>query len=85
MDVKRSASFIGQRVDAVNMRIERDGVNADFSDIRELNKTYAPTHQASKPSGHTTTEEEKPKQEEVKSEQQEQLAARGVDPPRFHR
>ena len=85
MDVKRSASFIGQRVDAVNMRIERDGVNADFSDIREQNKTYAPTHQASKPSGQTTTEEEKPKQEEVKSEQQEQLAARGVDPPRFHR
>ena len=85
LDVKRSASFIGQRVDAVNMRIERDGVNADFSDIRDQNKTYAPTHQASKPSGHTTTEEEKPKQEEVKSEQQEQLAARGVDPPRFHR
>ena len=85
LDVKRSASFIGQRVDAVNMRIERDGVNADFSDIREQNKTYAPTHQTSKPASQIATEEEKPKQEEVKSEQHEQLAARGVDPPRFHR
>jgi len=67
------------------MRIERDGVNADFSDIREQNKTYAPTHQASKPAGQIATEEEKSKQEEVQSEQHEQLAARGVTPPRFHR
>lgn len=85
LDVKRSASFIGQRVDAVNMRIERDGVNADFSDIREQNKSYAPTHQASVPGNNAVVTEEEPKQEESKTEQQVNIAARGVDPPRFHR
>lgn len=85
MDVKRSASFIGQRVDAVNMRIERDGMEADFSDIREQNKAYAPTHQASTSTGQTVKLEEKTLQVEEKPKEQEQLAARGVDPPRFHR
>lgn len=85
LDVKRSASFIGQRVDAVNMRIERDGVNADFSDIREQNKAYAPTHQASASTGQAVKPEEKTQQTEEQPMEQEQLAARGVDPPRFHR
>lgn len=35
MDVKRSSSFISQRLDAVAQRLERDGWEADFSDIRE--------------------------------------------------
>ena len=67
------------------MRIERDGVNADFSDIREQNKTYAPTHQASASTGQTVKPEENTQQTEEKPMEQEQLAARGVDPPRFHR
>ena len=41
VDVKRSASYIGQRVDAMKMRIERDGVNADFSDIRSHQESAA--------------------------------------------
>ena len=84
LDVKRSASFIGQRVDAVNMRIERDGMDAEFSDIREQNKAYAPTHETSKPNGQTATIA-KPQEEKEETKEVEQLAARGVDPPRFHR
>ena len=84
LDVKRSASFIGQRVDAVNMRIERDGIDAEFSDIREQNKAYAPTHETSKPNGQTATIA-KPQEEKEETNEVEQLAARGVDPPRFHR
>ena len=87
MDVKRSASFIGQRVDAVKVRLDRDGVDEDFADIREQNKQYAPTF------GNTKAEEtaqvhqvEKPQQsEERPKEEQDLTAARGVDPPRFHR
>ena len=84
LDVKRSASFIGQRVDAVNMRIERDGMDAEFSDIREQNKAYAPTHETSKPNGQTATIAQ-PQEEIEETKEVEQLAARGVDPPRFHR
>ena len=84
LDVKRSASFIGQRVDAVNMRIERDGMDAEFSDIREQNKAFAPTHETSKPNAQTATIA-KPQEEKEDTKEVEQLAARGVDPPRFHR
>ena len=38
MDVKRSSNYISSRVDAVDMRLKRDGLQADFSDIREQNK-----------------------------------------------
>ena len=85
LDVKRSASFIGQRVDAVNMRIERDGVNADFADIREQNKQFSPSFSTTKPEGQAPAQESKPEQTETKPQEQEQVAARGVDPPRFHR
>ena len=83
LDVKRSASFIGQRVDAVNMRIERDGIDADFADIREQNKQFSPSFSTTKSEGQTPAQESKPEQTEIKP--QEQVAARGVDPPRFHR
>ena len=85
LDVKRSASFIGQRVDAVDMRIERDGVNADFADIREQNKQFSPSFSTTKSEGQAPAQESKPEQTETKSQEQEQVAARGVDPPRFHR
>ena len=85
LDVKRSASFIGQRVDAVNMRIERDGVNADFADIREQNKQFSPSFSTTKSEGQAPAQESKPEQSETKPQEQEQVAARGVDPPRFHR
>ena len=41
-DVKRSASFITQRMEAVGERLRRDGWNADYTDIREQNKTFTP-------------------------------------------
>ncbi len=85
LDVKRSASFIGQRVDAVNVRIERDDVNADFADIREQNKQFSPSFSTTKSEGQAPTQESKPEQTETKPQEQEQVAARGVDPPRFHR
>jgi antirestriction protein ArdC len=85
LDVKRSASFIGQRVDAVNMRIERDGVNADFADIREQNKLFSSSFSTTKSEGQAPAQESKPEQTETKPQEQEQVAARGVDPPRFHR
>ena len=85
LDVKRSASFIGQRVDAVNMRIERDGVNADFADIREQNKQFSPSFSTTKSEGKAPAQESKPEQTETKPQEQEQVAAREVDPPRFHR
>ena len=87
MDVKRSASFIGQRVDAVKVRLDCDGVDADFADIREQNKQYAPTFGNTKAEGTAQAhQEEKPQQsEERPKEEQDLTAARGVDPPRFHR
>ena len=37
-DVKRSANYISTRVESIDNRLKRDGVNADFSDIREKKK-----------------------------------------------
>lgn len=54
LDVKRASSFISQRLDAVNVRLERDGWDADFSDIRKQNKTFTPSF-SSKPSQQSTT------------------------------
>ena len=85
LDVKRSASFIGQRVDAVDMRIERDGVNADFADIRKQNKQYTSSFSSAKSEGQSPAQDSKPEQTETKLQEQEQVAARGVDPPRFRR
>lgn len=39
LDVKRSASFISNRIEAVSQRLDRDGWNADFTDIRQQNKS----------------------------------------------
>lgn len=86
MDVKRSASFIGQRLDAVSERLERDGWEADFSDIREKNKAYTPvfnnkTEKPNSPSQDSPSVQEQPKTQE----QNEVVAARTTEQPRFHR
>ena len=85
MDVKRSASFISQRLDAVGERLERDGWEADFSDIRAQNKAYTPafSNKAEKPvvaQQESQTIAEKPA---VKEEQE--VAAKEAVQPRFHR
>lgn len=88
LDVKRSSSFISQRVDAVNVKLERDGVNANFDDIREQNKTYSASFSSTKTAGVSSgVEETKQEQTETKHQEQnqDQIAARGVEPPRFHR
>ena len=86
LDVKRASSFISQRLDAVNVRLERDGWDADFSDIRKQNKTFTPSF-SSKPSQHNTTvtSDQSVKENKVKNEQTEQVAAKSINQPRFHR
>lgn len=85
MDVKRSASFISQRLDAVNQRLERDGWEADFSDIREQNKAYTPVfnNKTEKPVSNqeNQTTQERPKQQE----RQEEVAAKTTEQHRFRR
>lgn len=86
MDVKRSSSFISQRLDAVSQRLERDGWEADFSDIRERNKAYTPVfgNKAERPT--RINQENQSEQEQQKPQaQQEEVAARSTRQPRFHR
>ncbi len=86
MDVKRSSSFISQRLDAVSQRLERDGWEADFSDIRERNKAYTPVfgNKAERPT--QINQESQSEQEQQKPQaQQEEVAARSTGQPRFHR
>ena len=53
--------------------------------IREQNKQFSPSFSTTKSEGQAPAQESKPEQTETKSQEQEQVAARGVDPPRFHR
>jgi len=95
MDVKRSSSFIGQRIDAVNMRLERDGITADFSDIREQNKTMSaaftnkpiqkPAQQESQEEKQEQGEQQQQSEQLKPKEQEQEVAARAVNTPRFHR
>ena len=86
MDVKRSASFIGQRLDAVSERLERDGWEADFSDIREKNKAYTPVFNNKTATPSVSGQENQTVQEQPKAqEQNEVVAARATEQPRFHR
>lgn len=86
MDVKRSSSFISQRLDAVAQRLERDGWEADFSDIREKNKAFTPVfgNKAERPT--VSNQENQSTQEPTKPQvQHEEVAARSTEQPRFHR
>lgn len=86
MDVKRSASFIGQRLDAVSERLERDGWEADFSDIREKNKAYTPVFNNKTEKPNTPSQDSQSVQEQSKTqEQNEVVAARTTEQSRFHR
>lgn len=85
MDVKRSASFISQCIDAVGQRLERDGWEADFSDVRQQNKIYTPLFVGS---GETTVpfrHVNESIQEKPTDPQQREEVARGTEQPRFHR
>ena len=62
-DVKRSANYISTRVESIDNRLKRDGVNADFSDIREQNKKDSALFIANE-----NKIEDKPKQEEKEEE-----------------
>ena len=86
MDVKRSASFISQRLDAVAQRLERDGWEADFSDIREKNKAYTPVFNNKTEKPMVSNQESQSTQEQTKPQvQHEEVAARSTEQPRFHR
>ena len=86
MDVKKSSSFINQRIDAVQMKLEKDGWEADFSEVREQNKAYASSFTNEKGKGSGTTEQQSQEQTKPEAKEQEQeLAAKNVEQPRFHR
>lgn len=86
MDVKKSSSFINQRIDAVQMKLEKDGWEADFSEVREQNKAYTSSFTNEKGKGSGTTEQQSQEQKKPEAKEQEQeLAAKNVEQPRFHR
>ena len=86
MDVKKSSSFINQRIDAVQMKLEKDGWEADFSEVREQNKAYSSSFTNEKGKGSGTTEQQSQEQTKPEAKEQEQeLAAKNVEQPRFHR
>lgn len=87
-DVKRSASFITQRMEAVGERLRRDGWNADFTDIREQNKTFTPLFRNDGKSATVSQEAAESRQEQpVKAESQvlEAVSAKSAEQTRFHR
>lgn len=87
-DVKRSASFITQRMEAVGERLRRDGWNADFTDIREQNKTFTPLFRSDVKSTTVSQEASESRQEQpVKAESQvlEAVPAKSAEQARFHR
>lgn len=86
MDVKKSSSFINQRIDAVQMKLEKDGWEADFSEVREQNKAYASSFTNEKGKGSGVTDQQSQEQTKTEAKEQEQeLAAKNVEQPRFHR
>ena len=86
MDVKKSSSFINQRFDAVQMKLEKDGWEADFSEVREQNKAYASSFTNEKGKGSGVTDQQSQEQTKTEAKEQEQeLAAKNVEQPRFHR
>jgi len=87
-DVKRSASFITQRMEAVGERLRRDGWDADFTDIRQQNKTFTPLFRSDVKSATVNTEATINAQEQpIKEESQvlEAVSAKSAEQPRFHR
>lgn len=74
MDVKRASSFTNQRIAAVSERLERDGPNADMSDLREKNKSFAPSYSALKPQTSPEQKEQEPAVEDKQTENKEQVA-----------
>ena len=87
-DVKRSASFITQRMEAVGERLRRDGWNANFTDIREQNKTFTPLFRNDGKSATVSQEAAESLQEQpVKAESQvlEAVSAKSAEQTRFHR
>ena len=63
-DVKRSANYISTRVESIDNRLKRDGVNADFSDIREQNKKDSALFIANENKNYRQTKSRKKKEEE---------------------
>lgn len=85
MDVKRSSSFISQRIEAVDEVIKRDGWDADFSEVRERNKAHLPSFDRSQNGQGTSNEQGQTAQITEPVEQVEEIAAKEASRPRFHR
>jgi hypothetical protein len=87
MDVKRSSSFISKRLEAVGEKLEKDGWNADFSEIRQQNKTFSPAFDRSQ-TAHPrpqAQQQEESQQEKTEQNQQEQSVAKSTERSGFHR
>ena len=87
MDVKRSSSFISKRLEAVGEKLEKDGWDADFSEIRQQNKTFAPAFDRSQ-SAHSRPQGQQPEeaqQEKQELNEQEQSVAKSTERSGFHR
>lgn len=87
MDVKRSASFVNQRIDAVDEVLKRDGWEADFTEVRERNKSYSPSFDRSRSAQNAPSNEQSQNQPvaEEQKEQMEEIAAKSPTQSRFHR
>lgn len=87
MDVKRSSSFISKRLEAVGEKLEKDGWNADFSEIRQQNKTFSPAFDRSQTAlpRPQAQQPEESLQEKTEQNQQEQSVAKSTERSGFHR
>ena len=75
-------------MEAVGERLRRDGWNADFTDIREQNKTFTPLFRSDVKSATVSQEAAESRQEQpVKAESQmlEAVSAKSAEQARFHR
>ena len=65
----------------------RDGWDADFSEIRKQNKAYTPPFTNKTGASPTSSQDAQPVKvvSEALSDSKEEIAAKGVNLPRFHR
>lgn len=78
-DVKNASNYISSRIDAIDNRLKRDGINADFSDIKEMNKNNANLYVAGPKVKNIQDQQEEEKQED------KEVAARQTEQVRFRR
>ncbi len=84
-DVKRASSFITDRINAVQECLDRDGESATFAEVRDMNKQFSKMFSADLMADNTHPDPEMESQDKEKGKEEAVIAARGLDPHRFHR